>query len=215
MKTNNKDLRNIFIWVYSIYEEAKKLLQDSASHLNSKHRLREVQSTLSRMSEGENYDYIFAQYLLPPEETVKRIVILNGISFIEDEGENYPRLILGKIMLKSGLNSGMLKKGLEKEIGKSGLYLYHACVGLEWEAFKVEQEDKHKIFLIVKPTSLYKSWFEKRKRVKEVVSTWVPLASIDSPDTLNTLLDSAVPFFLKDEREELRKKVIELRNKGM
>ena len=208
--SKNDDIRRAFEWIDGVYEEARNLLDACAEHLRPKGFKTTKQC---RMREEANYEYLFSQqHIYQKAELSKSFMGLSGISFYEENNRNCPRFILGRILLKRGTED----RGRKVEEMPSQYTLYCGCVNPDGgsNVFRWDDEGSDEIFRKSKPTPVKKKseWWSDREMMEAVISTWVPLASIND-ENLPKLLDSAVPFFLKDERNELRETVLKLRGK--
>ncbi len=192
---------NVFEWVQGIYDEAKKLLEDTVKYFQDGKRILMVKNPpIEELGGGCPYTYMLAQYLAIGSDKIETDKIgVIGVSLLDKNNKPFPRIVLGSIKLKESMNIETWQK--KKKSGWRAQYLLLDCI-------HSEKFDEKNVF--IKPSKIEGTVCG--HKVASESFTHVPLASINSLDTLHCLLDKATPFFQKgEETDDLKVKITELR----
>jgi hypothetical protein len=214
------DMINAIEWIQGIYDESYKLLEAIVTYFDDQGILMvkpPIEKTNSKKTNSRDYTYIFAQYLIvgSPSRKETNIIGAVGISLFDGNDKLFPRLLMSYMKLNKNIDLKELKKQYGKK-GKKGSNAQYLILELLSDLKK--NDDKANVFI---PLSK-KDWRPKTignrdiYKVDSAFFTDVPLASINSLDTLSDLLKSATPFFQEGKMDkELEDKVKELRAQVM
>ncbi|MCL5878336.1 MAG: hypothetical protein M1428_00860 [Deltaproteobacteria bacterium] len=201
------DMINAFEWVQGIYDESYKLLKAIVTHFQEKGILMVKNPPIEMSNFKSYYTRILAQYLVVSKEKETTVIGVTGIRVFDEKEKPSPRLIFKYIKL-------------DRSIGKESFEQRKMGWGAQYEIVKCKSinDDEANVFITLSKEKWRPKTTGKADNYKVVSAsfTHVPLASIDSLDTLHALLESATPFFqdgiaeakLKNKVQELRAQVI-------
>jgi len=215
--STQKKMRTAFQWIDSIYNESEKLLDDALTIISQKCDCR-IESPKESIDANKKYSYAIGRMVVFPEEEYLGVL---GIGFFEEGDEKMPKFIIAHVKLSDKID---LKKLIQSQTqrGWGAQYLiYDGCINLERNPnFYIKEGNTDDIFFTTKANKenakkIKKGLFmDLLSNIEEIISTWVPLASMDSYDRLDEFIDEEVIEFLKNGKttEKLREKIRELRD---